>query len=419
MKLYLKKVKESVQKRIENGPIKGTSYIPAIMKTRRLELKMTLHDETKGICSEALLSKIERNLVDVKNEKVHLLCERLNLDYYTLINLEATDRIEKMLYMYFDEEYDDILQIEDKICDGVYIAQDELIKAYKYLILKDYKALYNCILGLDTVKECLSDLEFFALLLIVFEYNFTSCQFGRAEEYIKLLEKLNINDKKCNLFVKERLFALSCKRDTNLASYLFAELRKEPYYSISKQFLFSIYFIQTLDQENSYEHLLQMGKDYIPKRHEEEYMYTKALILTKLGRYLEAMDVIYNYNSPSVRFASLYSYNLCMYSMNKVTKEEIREFRTKLLDLMKNCVQTTTDTYHVAFIRLMQYEIDKTEEEIICNYIKNSLLKELNEFSHPLYDSYIYNRYSLLLGKLGRYKDSYTFLLEHKNYLKK
>ena len=108
-----------------------------------------------------------------------------------------------------------------------------------------------------------------------------------------------------------------------------------------------------------------------------------------------------------------------MYSMNKVTKEEIREFRTKLLDLMKNCVQTTVDTYHVAFIRLMQYEIDKTEEEVICNYIKNSLLKELNEFSHPLYDSYIYNRYSLLLGKLGRYKDSYTFLLEHKNYLKK
>ena len=73
----------------------------------------------------------------------------------------------------------------------------------------------------------------------------------------------------------------------------------------------------------------------------------------------------------------------------------------------------------MGFLRLMQYEIDETSLETICNFIKNGLIKELYDYCYPLYDEYIKERYCLLLGKLCRYKDAYLFLLQTKIHLKK
>ena len=67
----------------------------------------------------------------------------------------------------------------------------------------------------------------------------------------------------------------------------------------------------------------------------------------------------------------------------------------------------------------MQLEIDKSNSDIICNFIKNQLLKELYGYSYPLYDEYIKDRYCLLLGKLCKYKEAYLYLLETKMDLKK
>ena len=55
----------------------------------------------------------------------------------------------------------------------------------------------------------------------------------------------------------------------------------------------------------------------------------------------------------------------------------------------------------------------------ICNFIKNSLIKEMYDYCYPLYDEYIKERYCLLLGKLCKYKEAYLYLLETKMDLKK
>jgi hypothetical protein len=86
---------------------------------------------------------------------------------------------------------------------------------------------------------------------------------------------------------------------------------------------------------------------------------------------------------------------------------------------MKLSSQNSGDTYHVAFLRLMQYEIDRSNSEIVCDFIKNTFVKELSDYSYPLYQEYIIERYCLLLGKLCRYKDAYVYLLQEKINLKK
>ena len=88
-KIYLKNIVETIEKRNEHGPILETNYLSSVIKSRRIELKLTLAEVTENICSEAFLSKVERNLMNPINDRVELLCERLDLDYNSLINLES------------------------------------------------------------------------------------------------------------------------------------------------------------------------------------------------------------------------------------------------------------------------------------------------------------------------------------------
>ena len=182
--IYLKNIKDLIEKRKETGPVEESNYLSSVIKNRRIELKLTLSDTTQDICSEAFLSKVERNLMNPINERVEMLCERLDLDYQTLINLESNDRIEKMINFFMNDDYASIINIEDETLKGVFIAQDEIIKCYKYFINKDFKNLHLSIINIDNVKECLSDIELFALLLILFETYFDTRQYSQAKEYM-------------------------------------------------------------------------------------------------------------------------------------------------------------------------------------------------------------------------------------------
>jgi len=162
-----------------------------------------------------------------------------------------------------------------------------------------------------------------------------------------------------------------------------------------------------------------MENKYIPKNLIEEYYYTKITILIKQNKHLEAMKEVIECGKIHIRFACLYAYNLLMYSLNKENILEVNKYKANLISYIKLCDQGPGETYHIAFLRLMQHEIDGSPLEIICNYIKNQLLKELKEYSCVLYDEYIIDRYCLLLGKLCRYKDAYLYLLEMKMHLKK
>ena len=418
--IELKNIKDLVLKRIGNGPVEAANYLSSILKSKRLEMKLTLSDVTKEICSEAFLSKVERNLMDPRNERVKMLCERLDLDYKKLSLLESNKRVEQVLLSFIDLEFDSILNIEEKVCEGVFVAEDEIVKAFKYFIRREFKKLHACILGLDNVKECLSDIELFSVLLIIFEYNLHVLKCNKAFEYMNLLEKLTFKNKKCELYLKEKRFILSCIMGNSDVNYLFEDIRNNFHlFSRKKQFGLMLFYQETRDTTEAYEYLLEMGNDYIPDAYKEEYEYAKALLLTKLEKPLEAMKSILESGYSKVRFITLYAYNLFLYVPNIITDEEFKTQKIKLISLMKISSQNSGDTYHVGFLRLMQYEIDKASSEIVCNFIKNSLVKELNDYCYPLYDEYIRDRYCLLLGKLCRYKDAYMYLLQAKIHLKK
>ena len=166
LEFELLNIEELIKRRIKIGPVYETNYLSSVLKRKKLDLNMTLEDFTNGICSLALGSRILRNLTDWRNKVVPLLCERVDVDYESLSKLESNNRIEKALYAFMNMDYNQVLETEEVTYEGVYIAEDELIKAFKFLIKREYKKLNNVITKLDTVKDCLSDIELFSLLLV-------------------------------------------------------------------------------------------------------------------------------------------------------------------------------------------------------------------------------------------------------------
>ncbi len=430
-KIILKNINEYVNRRKSLGPIVKSNYISSILKNKRLIQNLTLQEATENICSEAFLSKLERNLMDPRNERVELLCERFNLNYNELLNLENNNQIEKLLLCYFKNDLESILSLNTCTCDDAYIAQDEIVKAYQCFIKQDYKSLQSIVNNLDNIKECLNDLELFALILIVYEYNFISLQFNKADGYLRILEQFSINHKECSEYVMERRYILSCKMRIQKVPLLFNGLRdKMLYYNYSKSTLFTLYYFEYLNDESVINYINNIDLSLLTPYVKEEIIYIKAKSLVKLNRFYDAFNVIRSDENKSVRLVTLFAFNLVnLMNYKKTNREpvnklyvdtdEYRKLRSELINMIKNAKQISIDTYHLAFLRLMQYEIDESEEEVIANYIKNYLLKELQEFTYPLYNNYIVDRYCLLLGKLCRYKDAFTFLLDWKNTFSK
>ena len=384
--IYLRNIEELIEKRKKQGPVVVANYISSSMKSARLKSDLTLFDITNGICSEAFLSKLERNLMDPHNERVPLLCERLNLDYDTLVNLDSNDRIEKLLEYYINEKYDDILEMNDSSCEGVFIAQDEIIKAYKSLIKNDYKSVQMYVISLDNVKECLSDFELFTLLLLVYKCYFNSMQYKKASQYIEILKCFDFKNEKIALYIEEIDFILNCKINSYNVNDLFENIKKKfQCWNLNKQILFIIMHNETLSDEKSYNYLIDIGKNYIPEQYKDEYNYAIGLILTKLNKPVEAMKHIMTVSNLTFRFIALYAYNLYLYK-NSQENKEFKNYKAKLISLIKICNQYSSDTYHIAFLRLIQYEIDESSPDIICNYIKNQFKKELSDYNYPLYD---------------------------------
>ncbi len=420
-KIYFNDIEKFMNKRITGGPIVESNYISSVMKNKRLELSMTLSQTTDNICSEAFLSKLERNMMDKKNERVALLCERLDLDYNRLLEIEEGNRISQLLLHYINDNRKEIEKLKEGVTCELFIAQDYIIRGYNYYFREEYKQLHQIIIELDQVKQCLCDMELFAVLILIVEYDIKTLQYNKAHSYLHFAERLLIKDELYQLIIIEKKFIIAAHTESVLLEGCYATL-KTMYslgYPLSKQFLMNVYYLQAATRNDNLEALQIMKNDIIPQTYYDDYVYAIFYVFVKKEKYDEAINFIQGHNNFDYRTITLLAYCIFKTLIGQSTNEELRTQKGKLVGYLRKAEQKPTDTFHLAFIRLMQYEIDQVEMDVICNYIKNYLLKEMEDFYYPLYNHYIEERYCELLGKLSRYKDAYLFLSSKRKNLKK
>ncbi len=418
--IYLKDVEEFISKRMASGPIVESNYISSTLKNRRLELSMTLSEVTKDICSEAFLSKVERNLMDGKNERIAMLCERLDLDYQRLMDIEEGSRIMDLLNSYFEENYETIYSMENELNQTFFVAQDKIVYAYICFLKEDYRSFHEAILELDAVKECLCDIELFALFLIMIDYYTRILELMEAKTYLGYIKKLEIDNDIVTMMILERDFILSSKLEDERVEETYVRLKSfyEHGYPIRKQFLMMIYYLKTKKEERSLKTLEEIKKNYFPQPYEYSFYYCKMYLLTELERYSEVLESIEQETYKTFEIFCLYAYSLLHY-MEHLDDKTLETKKKKLEGWMTTTKHKGIDGFHHAFLRLLMYEIEKMDDQFICNYLKNYLIKEFQMFSCPLYQRHYTQLYCELLGHLSRYKDAYLFLLSHKKALKK
>lgn len=411
-----------IEHRKEIGPVKDSNHIGAAFKDRRLKLKMTLEDVSKDICCLAYLSKLERNMVSgIDNGRIMRLCERLDIKYEAIENLNSDETIKQVLKYQLLGKSDAINNIVKEFNDNLYIASLELVKALNALNNKDYVLFNNIMTRIDKVKDTLNDFEVLFMLYIMIIYYISINQYYNANKYFGYSKEFDYQNINLKILFLECEFKISCVINTSQCSYIYNKL-KEYYdynYPLYRQYLMKLDYLKVVDKEVALIAIKDMENEYIFEECKNEFIYTKCLIFIKNDMYLDACKIIYNKTNKDHKILALFSFALKnMIDCNKYSKSDINYMKKVLLEMLKNATIEEEDHIHLGFIKLMQFEIDRDDNEVICNYIKNIYLKELQNYQIKLYIDYVVMRYVELMGKLSRYKDAYLFLKDIINNLK-
>ena len=86
------------------------------------------------------------------------------------------------------------------------------------------------------------------------------------------------------------------------------------------------------------------------------------------------------------------------------------EVSVKLKKYIHEVKINNEDTIHIAFIKLMEMEIDNSTDLVIFNYIKDEMLPLFNSFFISFYFDYCLETIYKLIGKLAKYKEAYEIL---------
>ena len=147
------------KEKIAQNYLKG---IGQILKKRRMELKLTQELVSIGICSNTYLSKIENNQIDVNQEHLYLLMERMHIptDKISFPN-EMLEHLEKSVTLFFHRDIEGYQRLY------------ESIKSYDFAILLQIVKLGYYLLTEEIDKATLVHNEIFRYISILEEFGFS------------------------------------------------------------------------------------------------------------------------------------------------------------------------------------------------------------------------------------------------------
>lgn len=147
------------KEKIAQNYLKG---IGQILKKKRIELKMTQEAVAIGICSNTYLSKIENNQIEVNQEHLYLLMERMHIptDRISFPN-EMLEYLEKAVNLFFYRDVEGYKQLFEEI------------KSYDFAILLQIVKLGYFLLIDDLQNASIVHNEIFRYISILEEYGFS------------------------------------------------------------------------------------------------------------------------------------------------------------------------------------------------------------------------------------------------------
>ena len=293
--------------------------IGAIFKFMRNKKHMTLSELCEGICCVAYKYRLERNLYDSLNNKIiPKLCEKLDLNYEEMLIGTSIDELKQGLHEFMRQNMEALKKRYMKCNQNYYFSTNNLIVCMYQLLMKNYNMLNDYIVKLDFLKSTMNVLELSCLFLLMIRYYIETYQYEKAKNYIEDTSSLGSQNpdliillQECKTIVACKMFSEYKNNNHDVVKYEYDEMRKNYIYAYPycKQNLLMLYYLETLKAEDAYSILVQYENDVFLVK-DEQFYYTKCLILAKCGKYKECIDLINNYNEINHKFVCLFAYSL-------------------------------------------------------------------------------------------------------------
>ena len=394
--------------------------IGSIIKNCRLNRNLTLEQLCGDDCCVAYVSKMERNQNNTINHEIlQNLCEKMDLDYENLIKSTNVDELKHALKDYL-LGFKKALKVKvDKLKKDTYFSVTFLIACLYYSLIEDYSSLNVYMSKLDVLKSSMCPFELAIYLIILIDYSIKTYQYEEALRYYNLASKLDFDSEDITILLNEKKFLIDCGRhskflnNSDLIEYDYLNIKKyfDFNYPIYKQFELRNEYLKTLDLDAAKEIIYNNDIQIESSDESYGYFYTKCLVFTRLEMYKEVIDLIINCSyKVKCELICLFAFCIMKYlkRYNKIVSKTEKDYLTNYLKkLIKESKYENEDTLHLAFLRLMEFELDESEDLAIFNYIKKEVLVLFDKFDIAFYKEYVFQRFFDLSGKLTKYKDAY------------
>ena len=386
-----------------------------------MKKNLTMEELCDGICCPAYESKLERNQYESLNETIiPKLCERLDISYEDVKCACDENELIDAIHEYFTSDLEKLGERLAKYSDNTNFVNTNLIACLYYLLKKEYDKLNNCVRKLDIVKSSMNIIEMATFLIITIHYNIATLQYEKAINYYRYLKMLECDNQDIEIMQLEAKFIIDCNlynKFTNsnhdIIEMDYKDLKSNHILScpITKQINLQLEYLKTLDGDSALEYLANLEKDDI-YHNMKNFTYVKALALAKANKFTELVEYLDNLNNIGFKYASLYAYAVrgLILKMDDKNSKAAMELKKKLKGIINDAKMESGDTIHIAFLKLMELEIDGDTDVKIFEYIKFEMGALFKNYNVPFYFEYCLNRSYVLIGKLTKYKEAYELL---------
>ena len=376
--------------------------VAQMLKKQRKKYKLTLTKASAGICSVSYLSKIENNLLENIEEKYILkLCDRMNLNYNDISSFDEVCSMETLAFSILNRAYDKIEDYYNSLNKEISNVKSDIVKGYYYLINDDYQKLNEIIGTIYEVSSTLSSSEYFMFIILVQEYYIRQYKMNKALESFKELCKIGCRFKPIEyLIIYQGLRIYFHTNDyMNFLKFYYKIVKTDdlllPYELeiIAKIMKSSLEVLQGGDTDLD---SLNLCTHTSNKQYDEEIKYYQMLLLYNLKKYDQVKKLIDNYNISNEGFKVLY--NLASFSSNTFKVKERR---------------SAYESYHKIFDSFLADYFLATSSNISKKetlYILKEYRKYEDEYSHHLYDSFIFRVFCDIYTSTTYYKEAMGYL---------
>lgn len=167
-------LKKMLQEQKEKAIIDRKRLYAVFLKRKRNELKLTLTEVAKGICTPSYLSRIENNIVTVGEEYFELLFKKLNIDFNQLKDAKDYEILEDLLKCFLLRDSSKAsLIIEEALSTTLYVEIEyEIMILYDSILKRLYQEANDEIIKLSNKMELLLDKELITFLFLRSYYAF-------------------------------------------------------------------------------------------------------------------------------------------------------------------------------------------------------------------------------------------------------